>query len=311
MAMASEQKTMTAQTWAELGILGVIWGGSYIGSRLALEEFGVLNTVALRMLGASVMMWIYVWWRGLPVPRSPRIWGAFLVSGLIGNALPYSLISWGQQTVPAGLAAIILCSATIFAMLIAAMAFSDERLTPTRLFGAMIGLAGVAIALGPENLTHLNPGSTGQLACLAAAISYGLAASWARASFAYVAPQVITAGVLTMATLMALPVAIVVDGLPSLDHSFKTWAVLAALALISTGLAYLMMFRLIVKAGAGNASLNTLVSAPTAMILGAIVLGEVVPMRAYPGFVLIALGLLVIDGRIVRQFSRALRTPAR
>lgn len=311
MAMMVDQQTISTRTWVELGVLGVIWGGSYIGARMTLEEFGVLSTVALRMLGASVMIWAYVWWRGLPVPRNPRVWGAFVISGIIGNALPYSLISWGQLTVPAGLAAILLCSATIFSMLIAAAMFADERLSPRRLCGAMLGLAGVTLALGPENLMHFNPGSVGQLACLAAALSYGLAANFARASFSGVAPQVITAGVLTMASLLMLPAAIAVDGLPTLDHSLKSWAVLAALALIATGLAYLLLFRLIVTAGASNASLNTLISAPTAMILGAVVLGEVLPARAYPGFLLIALGLLVIDGRAMRHFSRALRAPAR
>lgn len=306
-----EQKTISARTWFELLLLGVIWGGSYIGVRLALPDFGVLSTVALRMAGAAVMMWLFVWWRGLPIPRSPRIWGAFVVAGLVGNALPYALISWGQQSIPSGLAAILICSATIFTMLIAAVMFPDERLTPPRLCGAILGLSGVATALGIDNLTHLNPASAGQLACLAAAAIYGFISNYARAHFSGAAPQVTTAGVLTMASLIALPVAFAVEGLPSLDHSARSWGILAALSFISTGFAYLLLYRLIVSAGASNASLNTLISAPTTMILGVIVLGEALPLRAYPGFALIAMGLLVIDGRILRHFSRALHAPAR
>jgi drug/metabolite transporter (DMT)-like permease len=176
---------MTGRTWAELVLLGAIWGGSFVGNSLALSAFGILPTVALRLTGACLVLWAYVLWRGLPLPRGWRIWGAFAVMGLFNNALPFSLITWGQQTVPAGLAAIINSSTAIFGVLIAALVFPDERLSPRKLTGVAIGFLGVIVAIGIGTLASFSPASAGQLACLAAAASYGLSAAWARARLSH------------------------------------------------------------------------------------------------------------------------------
>ncbi|MBE2275965.1 MAG: DMT family transporter [Rhodobacteraceae bacterium] len=295
---------MTGRTWAELVLLGAIWGGSFVGNSLALSAFGILPTVALRLTGACLVLWAYVLWRGLPLPRGWRIWGAFAVMGLFNNALPFSLITWGQQTVPAGLAAIINSSTAIFGVLIAALVFPDERLSPRKLTGVAIGFLGVIVAIGIGTLASFSPASAGQLACLAAAASYGLSAAWARARLSHLPPQVAAAGMLTTSAAMTLPFA-AMTGLPATPPPASAWVALAYLALISTALAYLLLYRLIAAAGAGNASLNTLVAAPMAVTLGGLILGEGLPLRAFAGFALIATGLLILDGRIWRHFSRA------
>ncbi|MGA0542338.1 DMT family transporter [Neotabrizicola sp. VNH66] len=298
------QKTMSPQSCGELLFLGVIWGGSFIGNSVALGAVGVFPTVAFRLTGACLVLWAFVLWRGLAVPRGWRIWGAFAVMGLLNNALPFSLITWGQQTVPAGLAAIINSSTAIFGVLIASLAFRDERLGLRRVLGVITGFLGVSVAIGLHNLSALDPASVGQLACLTAAVSYGLSGAWARRHLSHLPPQVAAAGMLTTSAAMTLPLA-VWTGLPHGLPPLPVWGALLYLALISTALAYLLLYRLIAAAGAGNASLNTFVAAPTAMILGAVILGESLPARAYPGFALIALGLLLLDGRILRYFSRA------
>ena len=298
------QKTMNARLWAELALLGAIWGGSFVANRVALGDFGVMPTVTFRLTGACLVLWAFVLWRRLPIPRGAGIWLAFGVMGFLNNALPFTLITWGQQSVPSGLAAIINASTALFGVLIAALAFRDERLGPRRLFGVVIGFAGVSVAIGLHNLSALDPASLGQLACLCAAVSYGLSGAWARSRLSHLPPQVAAAGMLTASAAMTLPLA-VWSGLPPMDQTPQVWAALTYLALISTALAYLLLYRLIAAAGAGNASLNTFVAAPSAMIMGALLLGESLPLRAYPGFALIALGLLILDGRLWRYFSRA------
>lgn len=298
------QKTMTRQSWAELILLGVIWGGSFVSNRIALGEVGVMFTVAFRLTGACLVLWAYVLWRGLRMPVDLRSWTAFAVMGFLNNALPFSLITWGQQTVPSGLAAIINASTAIFGVLIASLAFRDERLGLRRVVGVLVGFGGVSVAIGLHNLTALDPASIGQMACLCAAMSYGLSGAWARSRLSHLPPQVAAAGMLTASAAMTLPFALW-NGLPSLDQPAQVWGALLYLALISTALAYLLLYRLIAAAGAGNASLNTFVAAPTAMIMGAVLLQEALPLRAYPGFALIALGLLILDGRVIRYFSRA------
>jgi drug/metabolite transporter (DMT)-like permease len=299
------QKSIPPRAWAELLLLAMIWGGSFISNRLALNEVPVLTTVAFRVAGACILLWVYVRLRRLPVPRSPRIWLAFLVMGLLNNALPFTLITWGQLTIPSGLAAIVNASTAIFGVLVAALAFRDERLTARRLTGVLLGFAGVAVAIGLHAVATLNLKSLPQLALVAAAISYALAAVFARRMLGGLPPQVAAAGMLTGSSLLMLPTALWIDGPPVLTHGAQVWGALGYLAIISTAGAYLLYYRVLGMAGAGNLSLVTLLTAPVAIVMGALILNEALPLRAYAGFALIALGLLMIDGRILPRKDSA------
>lgn len=295
------QKTLSSRAWAELLLLATIWGASFVSNRIALNEVPVLTTVAFRVTGAALLLWAYVRLRRLPVPRDPAVWRAFLVMGLLNNVVPFTLITWGQLTVPSGLAAIVNASTAIFGVIIAAIAFRDEVLTPRRLGGALLGLAGVATAIGPDVLAALDLTALPQLALVAAAVSYACAAVWARKRLGGLAAQVAAAGMLTGSALVMLPLALTIDGLPGLTHGAPTWLALGYLALISTAGAYLLYYRVLAMAGAGNLSLVTLLTAPVAILLGAVMLSEAIPARAWAGFALIAAGLLLIDGRLLAR----------
>lgn len=299
------QKSIPPRAWAELLLLAAIWGGSFISNRLALNEVPVLTTVAFRVAGACILLWVYVGLRRLPVPRSFRIWLAFLAMGLLNNALPFTLITWGQLTIPSGLAAIVNASTAIFGVLVAALAFRDERLTARRLTGVLLGFAGVAVAIGLHALTTLNLTSLPQLALVAAAISYAVAAAFARRVLGGLPPQVAAAGMLTGSSLLMLPTALWIDGPPVLTHGAQVWGALGYLAIIATAGAYLLYYRVLGMAGAGNLSLVTLLTAPVAIVMGALILNEALPLRAYAGFALIALGLLIIDGRLLPRKDSA------
>lgn len=299
------QKSIPPRAWAELLLLATIWGGSFISNRLALNEVPVLTTVAFRVAGACILLWVYVRLRRLPVPRSPRIWLAFLAMGLLNNALPFTLITWGQLTIPSGLAAIVNASTAIFGVLVAALAFRDERLTARRLTGVLLGFAGVAVAIGLHAFATLNLASLPQLALVSAAISYALAAVFARRMLGGLPPQVAAAGMLTGSSLLMLPTALWIDGPPVLTHGAQVWGALGYLAIISTAGAYLLYYRVLGMAGAGNLSLVTLLTAPVAIVMGALILNESLPLRAYAGFALIALGLLIIDGRLLPRKDSA------
>jgi drug/metabolite transporter (DMT)-like permease len=299
------QKTITPRAWAELFLLAAIWGASFVSNRLALNEVGVLTTVAFRVGGACLLLWLWVVAKGLAVPRAPGLWGAFLVMGLLNNAIPFTLITWGQLTIPSGLAAILNASTALMGVLLASVVFRDERLTGARLAGVVLGFAGVTVVIGWQALTALDLTSVAQLALLCAAFSYACAGSWARKTLGGLPPQVAAAGMLTGSSLMMIPAALMIEGAPTLTHSAGTWGALAYLAIISTAGAYLLYYRLLGMAGAGNLSLVTLLVAPFAILLGALVLQESLPPRAYAGFALIAAGLLVIDGRILRPKDSA------
>lgn len=302
---------MTPRAWAEMALLALNWGGSFVANRAALDGLGVMSVVAIRVLGGGLLLWLWVWLRGLPVPRDARLWGAFLVMGAINNAIPFSLITWGQLTIPSGLAAILNAATAILGVLVAAAAFRDETLTARKATGVAVGFAGVVTVIGPAALTHFDPTSLAQIALIGAALSYALAAAWARATLGGVRAEVAAAGMLTGSSLIMVPLALWHDGWPALAQPWRVWAGLAHLALMSTAIAYLLYYRLIRGAGAGNASLTTLLVAPVAIVLGAMVFGETLPLRAYLGFAVLAAGLLILDGRLLARLHIPPRTKPR
>lgn len=301
MTAAPLQKTMTPLALVLMGLLGLIWGASFLSNRIALTEVGVLTVVAFRVGGAAAVLWLWLWARGVRLPRGGRIWLAFLGIGITNNALPFTLITWGQTSIESGLAAILNASTAIFAVLAAALALRDERLTRARAAGVATGFAGVVTVIGPAALTTLDPTSMGQLAMIGAAMSYAVSGVLIRLVFRGQPPEVVTAGVLTGASLVMIPLALMREGLPSPHHSAQVWAALAYLAAVSTAIAYLIYYRLIALAGAGNTGFVTLLVAPVAIVLGAIVFHEALPLRAFAGFALLAAGLAILDGRLLAR----------
>ena len=289
-----------------MAALALIWGGSFVANRQALTGLPVLTIVALRVLGGATALWLWVALRGLPVPRGGRWIAACAVMGLLNNVVPFCLIVWGQTQIPAGLAGILNASTAVFAVLVAAAVFPDERLTPARALGVALGLGGVILAVGPRALSAFDLRSTAQLACLAAAVSYAISGAFARTALKGIRPEVSAAGMLTAASALLVPVALWHDGLPQAAPALPVLASLAYLSLAASALAYILFYAVLRLAGAGNLGLVTLLVAPVAIVLGALIFGERLTAGALAGFGLIALGLLVMDGRIAlptRRFS--------
>lgn len=295
------QKILTGRGWAELALLSLVWGGSFLAIRLALDEIGPLWVVAHRVGWAALALWAVILLTGQPVPRGRRVWVAFAVAGLLNNVLPFALIAWGQLHIATGLASILNAATAIFGVLIAAMAFGDERLTAPRAAGVALGFAGVVTTVGWQMLAELDIRSLAQLAVIAASLSYALAGAWARASFGGVRPEVAAGGMLAASAAMALPLAWVVEGPPTLALDATTWGALAYISLAATAFGYLLYYRLVASAGSGNVLLCTLMIPPVAIALGALVLGEDLHPSAYAGFALLAAGLLVLDGRVLHR----------
>lgn len=307
------QQKMSHGAWALLFLLSAIWGASFLSNRAALEEVPVLTTVAFRVAGAAAALWLWIALRRLPVPRDPRLLWRFPVMGVLNNVIPFSLIVWGQQHVASGLASILNATTAVFTVLVATLAFADERLTRARILGVILGLAGVAAAIGTEAIRDFDPASAGQLAILGASLSYAFAATFARKAVRGVRPEVSAAGMLTAASLVMVPAALWADGVPTLAYRPATWAALGYLAFAASALAYLLYYEVLARAGAGNLSLVTLVIPPFAIALGAAVYHETLAPRAWGGFGLLALGLLILDGRIrvpVRGPQKARETSA-
>lgn len=296
---AKPQKTIPAAAWGLMALLALMWGASFLTTRAALGEVGVLTTVAFRVTGGAVALWLVILLRGLPVRGGWRLALIFAGMGFLNNILPWCLIVWGQSHIASGLAAILNASTAIFTVLLASVFFVDERLTTRKAAGVFLGLAGVATVMGLTALAAFDLTSLAQLAILAASVSYGFAGIIARRYLSGQPPEVAAAGMLTASSLVMIPVAVTLEGAPTFSYLPQTWVALLYLGLIGSALAFLCYYRALRLAGAGNVSLVTLMIAPVSVVLGALIFDESLTLSDYAGFLLLALGLLVIDGRLL------------
>lgn len=298
------QKALTPRATTELALLALLWGGSFLAIRTALDEVGVLTSVAWRVTPAAAALWLWVALRRLPVPRSPRVWVAFLVIGLLNNVLPFVLMAWAQLHIETGLTSILNATTAIFAVVLAAVDFRDERLTLRKAAGVAVGFAGVVAAIGPGALDALDLRSLAQLAVLAGTFSYACAGLWARRMLADIAPEVSAAAMLTGSALVLLPLALLAEGAPPRALSPAVWAGLVYAALAATALAYVLYYRVLAIAGAANLLFVTLMVPPVAIALGALARGEALAPNAFLGLGLLAAGLVLLDGRVLAALRR-------
>ncbi|WP_413870411.1 DMT family transporter [Albidovulum sp.] len=293
--------TISAEAWALMLFLALLWGGAFPATRQAVSEAGVLTVVAIRAGGGALALWLYILARGLPVRLGRRRLAAFAAMGLLNNVLPWCLLVWGQRHIEAGLAAILNASTAFFAVALAAIVFRDERMSAAKAAGLALGLAGVILVTGIDALTSLDPGSLAQLAVLATSASYACANVFARRFLTAERPEVAAAGMLTASSLVMVPLALWREGLPGAGWHAATWGALGYLGLAASALAFLCYYRALRLAGAGNVGLVTLMVAPVSVALGALIFGEALTAADYAGFLLLAAGLLVIDGRLAAR----------
>jgi drug/metabolite transporter (DMT)-like permease len=292
---------MALRVWFWLLSLTVLWGGSFFFAKVALGELGPF-TVAFARVGLAALALALV----VPLRRDAP-WRTYFAMGFLNNALPFSLIFWGQTEIAAGLASIINATTPLFTLVVAHFLTPDEKIDRTKIAALLIGLMGVVVLIGPDALTG---GSAlwAQTACLGAALSYAFAGVYGRRFRRMgIAPTEAAAGQVTASAVLILPIMLVVDQPWTLSAapSLTVWLALAGLALLSTALAYVLYFRILAAAGATNLLLVTLLIPVPATLLGAAFLGEQLEPRHFAGMALIGLGLVLIDGRIASALRAA------
>jgi len=296
----------SAQDWTELAILSLLWGGTFLFAALAVREIPPFTLVLLRVALAAAALLIVVRLSGLPFPGPHAGWLAFFGMGLLNNVVPFSLIFLGQTQIAAGLAAILNATTPIFTVIVLHL-LAGEKATPNKIAGVVVGFLGVVLLVGPEALGGIGLSVAAQLACLGAAVSYGFALLWWR-RYRETPPLVGAAGQLAASSVMMLPVALLADRPWTLPPpSVTAVGAVVAMALFSTALAYILYFRLISRAGGTNAALVTFLIPPSAIALGALVLGERLSMSHGGGLAVILVGLALIDGRIVAALGARFR----
>lgn len=300
---------MTALEWGMLLALATVWGGSFFFNEVALRELPVFTVVVGRVALAAIVLLAVLRLRAERLPRGGRIWAAFACMGLMNNALPFSLIVWGQQHIASGVASILNAATPLFTVLLAHVLTRDERMTGGKIAGVLIGFAGVAVMIGAGALRDLGVHVAAQVMCLAAAMSYALAGIYGRRFRAMGVSAMGTAtGQLIASSLILLPLMLIIDRPWTLPApGLAATGALIGLATLSTALAYTLYFRILATAGATNLLLATFLIPASAILLGTLVLGEVLLLRHMLGMALIGAGLAAIDGRAWRALRQALR----
>src|SRR5690348_10229262 len=296
---------MNGSDWLIMSVLALMWGGAFFFIGVAVRHVPPLTYVWLRLTIGAAALWSYMFLRHEPVALPRQVWGSILLLAILNNALPFALFGWSQTHIASGLASILNATTPIWGVLVAHFLTHDERMSPRKVAGVLLGFGGVAAMIGPSLLSNIGSSGLAELACVAASLSYALAAVWARRFKRQgISPLSVTTGQLTAGALIMLPLSMIVDR--PWTHAFPpvpAIAAIAALALVCTAFGYVLYFRLIATSGATNALLVTLLVPPVAILLGGLFLGESLAPQDFAGLGLIAFGLAAIDGRLVTAIA--------
>lgn len=294
---------MTAAEWGLLAGLSVLWGGSFFFTEIAVRELPTFTIVLLRVALAAVALLAIVRLMGLKMPRDLNSWSGYLSMGLLNNALPFSLVAWGQIYVAASVASVLNATAPFATLVLAHFFTSSEKMTALRLSGVGAGVLGVAVMTSAGWSDSTGANLAAHLACLLAALSYACAAVFGQRYRSKAAvPITSAAGQLVAATVLLLPVAFLVDNpLTIAAPSFAAWGAIIGLAVLSTAFGYVLYFWLLMRSGATNLLLVTFLIPVSASFFGVALLGDELGCREIAGFFIIGIGLAAVDGRLFNR----------
>lgn len=271
---------------AEFLLLAALWGSSFLFMRLGAAEFGTWATAGMRVAVASAFLGPILWWRGR-WPDLRRHAAPILFVGLLNSALPFALYAYALQSLSTGLTAILNATAPLMGALVAWWWLRD-RPGAVRGLGLAIGFLGVALLSWDKIGLHAGNSRWAVLACLGATFCYGLSASFSKKYLSTVHPLAMATGSQFGAALvLAWPT---LHYWPSVWPGATAWSALAALGILCTGIAYILFFRLIDKAGPSKAMTVTFLVPVFALLYGALLLDEPVTLQMLLG------GLIVLGG---------------
>ena len=279
-----------------LGLAGV-WGSSFAAIKFAIATMPPMTLVATRTLVAVAVLAPIMLWKGARLPRDGKSWRIGFALGIFGVSLPFFLIGWGEQRVDSGLAAILMAVMPLSTLVLAHFFNEDDKFTPAKLIGVMIGFAGVVVLIGPDALQGLGAELIGQLSVAGGALCYALNAILTRnlPAGGGKSPMIGRAVmVMIMGAAIAMPAALAMDGVAGFAGADATaWLAAVYLGLLPTGLATLVYFRLIENRGASFFSFVNYLNPVFGVIWGAALLAEVVDLHAIAALALILFGVAV------------------
>jgi drug/metabolite transporter (DMT)-like permease len=289
---------MSLRDWVWIILLGAIWGCSFIFNAVLIREIGPLWVTSLRVGIGALGCWMVMLALRKPIPREPVLWLQLGALGIIAYAIPFALFPLAQAHLASGVAAIINALTPMVTAVISHFWIGGERASRTKMAGVGIGFVGAAILVSPALSTGGNSHLWAVMACLGATLCYAISLNITR-SFKHIEPTALAAIALTGAAVVSVPVALVAEGVPVMTRP-ETWGA----ALASTAFTFQIMYRILPRVGATNFATTTFIAPISALILGVTILRETILPIQILGMVVIFFGLLFIDGRIRRIWSR-------
>ncbi|EAR50006.1 membrane protein, putative [Oceanicola granulosus HTCC2516] len=300
----------TRANWLSILLLGLIWGGTFMVVRIALDGYGPITVACARTtLGAAATLALMVALRKPMPPASARLWGYIVAIGVTSTALPFFLLSWGQQFVPSAFAGLTIAAIPLF-LLPMAHFFADDPLSLRKLGGVTLGFAGALVLIGP-GLAQLGAGGEplGQLACLAATVCYAASSTLTRRC-PPIDPFALAALTLVVGAAVLVPAMLVFEGVPAVAPGAPTVAIIA-LGLLPTALAVVLRTLVIRSAGPVFMTLVNYQVPLWSMLFGWLVLSEQLPGRFFAALGLILIGLGVSQWPSLRRLARRVRREER
>ena len=294
---------MKNKDWILVILLGLFWGSSFFFVEMLLKYLSPFMIVYLRVSIASIFLIVFIIIRGTKFKLSLKNLFNLFIMSLLNNIFPFLLITFGQQTTTGGLASILNANTSFIGILLASLFLPLERLNFYRLIGVSIGVLGVIIAIGYQNIIQLNHDDLGKYLILIATISYGFAGVWGKLKLQNFTPIIAATGMLTMSTIILTPYAFTMhlEEIYSLNFFILKYAFV--FAIICSVFAYFLYFKILESAGAGNLLICTIIIPPSSIFLNAFILDQIITFNECLGLIIIILGLIILDGRLINKHT--------
>jgi drug/metabolite transporter (DMT)-like permease len=281
---------------AFLALLALLWGSSYFLVKVAVSEIPPVTLIAARVSGAAIFLVAIMAWRRQGFPRKSKTWAMLLVQAMFNSIAAWTVLAWGQQYIDSGLAAVLNSTSPVFVFFISLFITRDERVGGLRLLGAVLGVTGVLLIVGPNVLHGLFDQIAGAAAALLGALLYACGALYGK-RFAHLDPTVTEAGTMIWATACLIPASLMLDAPWTLRPSAGAIAAVGALAVLGTGVALLIYFRLVRTLGSMGVASQSYLRAGVGVLLGVLLLGESISTLVGLGLAASILGVALINRR--------------
>ena len=295
---------MKSKDWLMIICLGTLWGSSFFFVELLLETLSPFLIVYLRVALAAILLLFILLIKQVKVTLNVSLIFNLFIMAMLNNVLPFLLIAYGQQTVTGGLASILNANTSLLTILIAPLLIPSEKLSFNRVGGAIIGICGVIIAVGYENIFQIYENNLGKYLILLATLSYALASVWAKLRLDGVPALISATGMLTGSAIILTPIAFFYNFDELANLSLSAFSMSALFAILCSVLAYIIYFKILESAGASNLLVCTVIIPPSAIVLNSLFLNQAVSQSEIIGLLIIIVGLIVLDGRYIKSDER-------